>query len=184
MNTVVTSREQILAAARELALSGGELSMRAVAARCGIAVGSIYNYYPTKADLTIAVVAEVWQEIFHPGLCADAGSGPHCFAALVRRLAQQVAESGARYPGFFVSHRTVIGDKNRGRQAMQQYSAHIERALCETLARDTAVRAGVFDAAFSPAALAAFVLDFLREDLMRGTDRSAFLLALLDRTLY
>ena len=95
MNTVVTSREQILAAARELALSGGELSMRAVAARCGIAVGSIYNYYPTKADLTIAVVAEVWQEIFHPGLCADAGSG---------RKADQCADRGCadQRPAFLV----------------------------------------------------------------------------------
>lgn len=72
MNTPVISREDILRAARELALApgAGALSMRAVAQRCGIAVGSVYNYFPTKADLTIAVVSQVWQEIFHPACAA------------------------------------------------------------------------------------------------------------------
>ena len=45
MNTVVTSREDILKASRELIQRQGwqGLSIRAVAAACGVSVGSIYN---------------------------------------------------------------------------------------------------------------------------------------------
>ena len=48
MNRSVTSKEDILAAARQLLLEegSGALGMRNVAAACGVAVGSIYNYFP------------------------------------------------------------------------------------------------------------------------------------------
>ena len=47
MNTVVTSREEILRASRELIRRNGwaAVNMRSVAAACGVSVGSIYNYF-------------------------------------------------------------------------------------------------------------------------------------------
>ena len=55
MNTVVTSREQILGAAKEIAALEGvaQISIRGVAKACGVSVGSIYNYFPTKSELVI-----------------------------------------------------------------------------------------------------------------------------------
>ena len=45
MNTVVTSKEQILQTSRELIRQQGwsTVSIRSVAAACGVSVGSIYN---------------------------------------------------------------------------------------------------------------------------------------------
>lgn len=67
MNTVVTSKEQILKASRELIRREGwsAVNIRSVAAGCGVSVGSIYNYFDSKADLIGAVVESVWCEIFH-----------------------------------------------------------------------------------------------------------------------
>lgn len=66
MNTVVTSREEILKTAGDMVKEGKteRISMRGLAKACGISVGSIYNYFPTKNDLMIAVVVELWKEIF------------------------------------------------------------------------------------------------------------------------
>lgn len=66
INTVVTSREAILAACREMVAEQGlgAIGMRAVAARCGVAVGSLYNYFPSKDALLAAAVESVWEEIF------------------------------------------------------------------------------------------------------------------------
>lgn len=54
-------RRELLAAARRLVSDGGfhELQMLAVAAAAGMAVGTIYRYFPTKADLCAALVADV-----------------------------------------------------------------------------------------------------------------------------
>ena len=59
MNKTVTSKEDILSVSRELAAEKGiqEINMRSVAARCGVAVGSVYNYFSSKNDLMIAVIA-------------------------------------------------------------------------------------------------------------------------------
>ena len=66
MNTVVTSREQILDAAKKIAALEGatQISIRGVAKACGVSVGSIYNYFPTKSELVIAVIEDFWRGAF------------------------------------------------------------------------------------------------------------------------
>ena len=67
MNTVVISKDEILKASRELIRQQGwsAVSIRSVAAACGVSVGSIYNYFSSKSDLIGATVESVWCEIFH-----------------------------------------------------------------------------------------------------------------------
>ena len=66
MNTIVTSKEDILKNSRELIREKGwaAVSIRSVASACGVSVGSIYNYYDSKAELISATVESVWCEIF------------------------------------------------------------------------------------------------------------------------
>ena len=47
MNHLATSKEDILAASRELIKENGwtAVSIRAVASRCSVSAGTIYNYY-------------------------------------------------------------------------------------------------------------------------------------------
>lgn len=182
MNHAVTSREAILAAAKELAVAEGvqSLSMRGVAARCGIAVGSVYNYFPTKAALAVAVVATVWQEIFHPLSCAGAGSD---FLAAIDAFAAAGRAGVKAYPAFFSGH-ALIGDKALGREAMAETFAHMEQGLLRVLLQDARVRPGAFDGALTPQAFVSVVFSLLREDMMRGTNRSACLKELVRRALY
>ena len=67
MNTIVTSKEDILKNSRELIREKGwaAVSIRSVASACGVSVGSIYNYYDSKAELISATVESVWCGIFH-----------------------------------------------------------------------------------------------------------------------
>lgn len=41
-----------------------QVSMRKIAEKLGIAVGTIYNYYPTKWELYLAVFEESWQDTY------------------------------------------------------------------------------------------------------------------------
>ena len=56
MNTVVTSRQALLAASRTVARRQGlgGLSIRAVAAEARVSVGSVYNYFSGKTELLAA----------------------------------------------------------------------------------------------------------------------------------
>ena len=63
LNKTVTSREAILAASQKLVMEKGlqAVNMRTVASVCGVAVGSVYNYFPSKAELLTATVENVWR---------------------------------------------------------------------------------------------------------------------------
>ncbi len=57
-------KEKILAVSEELFMSGGyeKTDMRLIAEKAGIAVGTLYNYYPNKKDLFLKVFEKSWQE--------------------------------------------------------------------------------------------------------------------------
>lgn len=40
------------------------LSMRAIARSCGIATGTIYNYFPTKKELLLQLMTDYWEKHF------------------------------------------------------------------------------------------------------------------------
>ena len=67
INTAVISKEEILHVCRELIREKGweSVNIRAVAGACGISVGSVYNYFHSKAELIAAAVEIVWCDIFH-----------------------------------------------------------------------------------------------------------------------
>ncbi len=67
----VIDRDQLIDEAYKIASNDGisALSVRKVATACGIAVGSVYVYFPTKADLTAAVLTRFFDETFSEEFC-------------------------------------------------------------------------------------------------------------------
>ena len=61
MNKVVTSKDEILHRSRELIRKRGlsAISIRSVAAACGVSVGSVYNYFDSKAALVSAATCVI-----------------------------------------------------------------------------------------------------------------------------
>src|SRR5262245_25422670 len=72
-------QDGIVAAARDAAGEGGMTAVQIapVAARAGIAAGTVYRYFPGKTDLVGALIASVSkQEIDMVRRAADAAPGP------------------------------------------------------------------------------------------------------------
>jgi len=71
--------EAILAAATEIAAEGGMAAVQiaAIAARAGIAAGTVYRYFPSKTDLVAEMMATVaGRELAAITEAADAAPGP------------------------------------------------------------------------------------------------------------
>lgn len=60
-------RELILNEAKKILYDEGysKISIRRVAKECKIAVGTIYNYFPSKKDLIVEMMVNFWQEYFY-----------------------------------------------------------------------------------------------------------------------
>lgn len=172
MKAAATCREEILRAAILLKQSSGEISMRQIAQACGVAVGTVYHYFPDKTSLLIAAVEQVWREIFaplmKPGLPGDALS-------LVEAMGGCIREGRRRYPGFFSAHGLAFDDAERGRAAMDEATGHMRAMLAEAFSP----HAAELTEPLTPQALADFTLDCFKMDLMTGCDRTALIKALL-----
>lgn len=62
MNTIKINKEQIINQAMKLANEKGieNLNIRDLASICEVSIGTIYNYFPSKSDLLLAVVSSFW----------------------------------------------------------------------------------------------------------------------------
>ena len=185
MNTAVTSKEEILKTSRELIRRQGwsAVSIRSVAAGCGVSVGSIYNYFDSKTDLIGATVESVWCEIFHrPEDDAVFQDVQACVAWMYQRMAYGCE----RYPGFFTLHSLgfLREDKTAGKQRMQQTWQHILAGLCSVLKQDVRIRPDAFTEQFTAEKFADVLFSQMLSALLRQDYDPSAVLEVVRRTLY
>lgn len=59
---IINYKEIILSEAKDIAMQQGitKINIRDVAKNSGICIGTVYNYYPSKGDLLVAVIEDFW----------------------------------------------------------------------------------------------------------------------------
>lgn len=185
MNTIVTSKKAILEASQKTALETGleSINIRNVAARCGISVGSVYNYFPSKADLIGATVKSVWETIFHNSKPCEQ---PKSFIDCIIWLFERIQKGSLDYPTFFTLHSMsfAVGDKEKGRELMAQYFAHMKTGLLQALTNDKLIRSDAFSNSFTQTDLIDFVFSNILNLSMKKEKQCNTLIEIIRRTIY
>ena len=181
----VIDPEKLVSQAYAIASRDGisALSVRKVAAACGIAVGSVYGYFPTKADLTAAVLTRFFDENLSDELCAVRPG--ERFTSYVRRLREALcaARADMSVDWFAEMRRLPRGEQEALVAVRAPMLAHIERGLARVLDVDEAVDRSRLVGPLSAERLCRYVLRSIFASLMDGGE-SETLLALLDVSLY
>lgn len=185
MRSGAVSREEILASSRAILREKGwsALNMRGMAAACGVAVGSLYTCFPSKAELVMATVESIWQEVFR--LPSDFGP-EEPFCACVSWLYQSMRRGNQTYPGLLALHAMgfTTESKPEGRRMMERVQTKLRTDLCRVLAQDRQVRADVFDVRLTREGFVELVFSMLVSALMRGEEDCTPHLEMLRRVLY
>jgi AcrR family transcriptional regulator len=139
-------RERIMAAARELFAERGVsgVTTQQIADRADVAIGTLYRYAATKAELLIMVQNEKFAAAIDDGLAAAnaaAGRGElEAVVALVRPVVACVREQVEN--GRMYLHELVFGDPAEPyRRAGLALAARIEDGIAGLVARDEYIRA-------------------------------------------
>lgn len=177
MNKAVTSKEEILEVSRSIAASKGitAVNMRTVASECGIALGSLYNYFTSKAELLSATVEAVWADIFPiDKISKDCEN----IIEYLKVLLESAEESKQHYPQFFSMHALsfAAGDKREGRKVMEYYFQKIKQQMLIFLENDKKTRAHIFTDQLSKKVYVDYIFTLLLSILFdERADRGAFL---------
>lgn len=185
MNTVVTSKEEILKKSRELIQKNGwaTVSIRSLAAACGVSVGSIYNYFESKSALVSATVESVWEDIFHR---PDDESVFTDVLSSVKWMFGRLEYGCERYPGFFTHHSLgfMQQDTEDGKRQMRRAWQRILDELRAVLLRDGKVRPDSFTGDLTPDAFAQALFSLMLSAAVRQDFDSSAVLEIVRRTIY
>ena len=106
------------------------LNMREIARNCGVGIGTVYNYFPSKDALIAQFLLQDWKESLERiHLCASAYSDAEAvFAAVYREL----TAFNTRYADLFRAAETVIPAPPRKYHViLRDQLAQVFRPLCE-----------------------------------------------------
>jgi AcrR family transcriptional regulator len=185
MNKTITSQEAILSVGKEVVLEFGlqGLNIRDVARRCGVSVGSIYNYFPTKSDLIIATIESIWKDIMHDYKDCEA---QHSFVDNIQSLFFNIQKGTINYPSFFSAHSMSVAtiDKEKGRESMDKYFSHVKKGLLVTINTDSRVKSDAFSPDFTKEDFINFVFSNLITLLVEQANSCDFLLQVIRRIIY
>ena len=184
MNNIITSKEAILSVSKKIAIETGlnSINMRTVAKRCGVAVGSVYNYFPSKADLIAATVEIFWEDILHlTKQCEHSQS----FIGYVEGLFQTICKGSEEYPSFFTFHSMSFAadEKEKGREVMEQHFSLIKSGMIQSLLSDLNVRIGAFNN-LPREKYVDFIFSNILSILIKKESSCDFLLEIIRRTIY
>lgn len=185
LNTGITSKEAILKVCRDIVASKGlsAVSMRSVAERSQIALGTLYNYFDNKDELLLAAVEDIWKDIFHmDSRC----SAEQSFPKYVEHFFECVQAGANHYPGFFSAHsiRIANSEKEKAKSTMGNYFKRMKENMLEVLQADSNVSADAFSSSFERSEFIDFVLDNLLMLLVQGKKSCGMLIEIIQRTIY
>ncbi|WP_458862863.1 TetR/AcrR family transcriptional regulator [Acidaminobacterium chupaoyuni] len=182
MNHAATSEEALLRASLKFASEEGlkSLNIRSIAKECGVSVGCVYRYFPSKAALISATVGKIWESIFQ---LTKGSRQPSGFCESVRWVFSCIRNGCAEYPSFFRQHTAAFGqaEKSDGRRAMNHYFDHIRQTLLGALEADPAFPPQLFDETFTRERFVGFVFDHLLSLGLRGAADCEFLICVIQK---
>ena len=150
-------RERFIAAARARLLQDNDITIRQVAHDCGTAVGTVYNYFPSKEALLAAVMMDDWQKC-----CADMrldAAQEATPVGAIRRTTVALRRFTARYAPLWCNYSAARDSMDALSLRHRQIIDQIAGAVAGTLERFS-----VSGDAYLPQVLAELVLFASRTD--------------------
>lgn len=186
MTRRVTSKEDLLAAAVAIAERDGvaALSIRRLAEECGVGVGTVYNYFPAKEDLTVAAIERHFAQAFYEDFCHPAPD--EAFVGYCERVFERAQEVFSDFRARWLAdaqaipHAELVAARLRETRQLD----HAYRGLVSVFERDPRIDRNRLDPSLSPQATCRFVLDCILGALRGGTRDCNVLFALLRGSLY
>ena len=171
MKKSATSKEELLAIAKEIAGREGigNLNIRRLASESGIAIGTVYNYYPSKGDLIGAVMEDFWRNVFH-GSHFDTESGDFI---------------GSVHDIYFRLRENLLSqtDQKRGRELEAFYLGHMKEGMLRILERDNRVAPEVWNETFTPERFVSFAFSNMVL-LLKNQEDPAYFEEIMRRLIY
>lgn len=185
MNKIITSREALLLTAKTIVMEQGanSLNMRNLAKQSGVATGSVYNYFSSKAEVLIALVEDFWRTIYFPEF--QQITEKETFLETVQFIYETLGTHLVEFRQIYLGTLSLLSaeEKQKGRSVEQEYMKHIKQHLLQLLNKDPAINPQVWNEVFTKERFLDFLFTNIITMLTKGISDCSFLLELLQKIL-
>lgn len=182
---MIISKEKILKESRDLVAEEGldALSIRKLAKKCDLAVGTIYNYFSSKDDLMISTIESVWEDIFR---IEDYDQDADDFLKYLSDIFTHLGLGIEKYPNFFTIHSLSFKSQSIGKakDSMATYIEKLRENLIYILDRDPNIKKDAFDDDFTKDDLVEFIISTSLCFIVDNNYNKDLLLKIVKKTLY
>lgn len=178
-------REVILETAKEIALAQGlyDINIRAVAKKCGISIGTVYNSFASKNDLLMAIIEDFWSNAFCDfDYCSCTDKSIYKKLDL---LYQNLFVYLNRFIENWLEQLSLLkaSEKNFGKQKENEVFIKIHRVIIRLLNEEESISPDTWTESFTKEKLAEFIFSNMLAMLRKREYDISFFMEALGRML-
>lgn len=182
---VPVSREKLLGCAYDIADKYGlaALSVRGLASECGVSVGTIYNHFPSKTELTTATAELYFKRAFFEEFCRP---GPaERYLDYCERMFTSMTKAIEHFRTQWLKGAQALPAAERAAAHLREEERfeHVRRGLASVFEGDPGIRRDLPDC-LNAEAVSEFTLRNVLAELRDETPDCSVLFAMLSKTLY
>lgn len=178
-------KEIILSSAKQIALKQGitKINIRSVAQKSGISVGTVYNCYPTKADLLVAVIEDFWSEAFKK-INFKTLEGKN-FYEKIQEVYKNLYAYLHNFKENWLEQISLLNaqEKKLGRKKEEEYFAKIHAMIISFMDMDENISSKEWGACISKEKTAEFIFDNMLLTLKKDESDFEFFIAILKKII-
>lgn len=181
----IISKEELLENAYEIAEEGGisALSIRGLATKSGVSVGTVYRFFAAKDELTIATIELYFARAFYKEFChLDAHTA---FVDYCEKMNASMHQVFNHFRKYWLRGAEALPSTERAAARLResQQIEHVVNGLVEIYKHDPNIVADLPDG-FTPRSVCEFTLDNVLDSLRHQNGDCKVLFGLLRSTLY
>lgn len=178
-------KEIILSSAKQIALKQGitKINIRSIAQKSGISVGTVYNCYPTKADLLVAVIEDFWSEAFEK-INFKTLDGKN-FYEKIQEVYKNLYAYLHNFKENWLEQISLLNaqEKKLGRKKEEEYFAKIHAMIISFMDMDENISSKEWKACISKERTAEFIFDNMLLMLKKDESDFEFFIAILKKLI-
>jgi len=138
MNIKNISQEKLIIIAKDIITKDGltNFSIRNIAKKANVSIGSIYKYFPTKNDILIAIIAQSWNRI----LSKINNDNNSSFKETIINVFTVLNEENTSIDGLVNHHKLFTSNENlNAKNRMKEYQEKIKKIIRNSLLNEKTI---------------------------------------------
>ncbi len=138
MNIKNISQEKLIIIAKDIITKDGltNFSIRNIAKKANVSIGSIYKYFPTKNDILIAIIAQSWNRI----LSKISNDNNSSFKETIINIFTVLNEENTSIDGLVNHHKLFTSNENlNAKNRMKEYQEKIKKIIRNSLLNEKTI---------------------------------------------